>query len=517
MTGSAERRYPHLEEWLLAAAIASNLAVVLAARHFPYLDIVNHLTRYVLLDRALAGQVPAWLAVEWRPTTRIAPDLGGVALVHVLGPDVALRILAIVPLLLLPLGMYLLLRATAPAQRGWALVGALFNFSWYYLTGLQDFILGLAFTFIWLACWWPRRHSTGLAPRLGLGLGCAALLFVHLSAPLLVIGVLGVVWVVDGVHEFRRSRFLRAFATPHLGTLIVTVVTVALVLGGMTLFAIPGPNNMGPPDYRELGGKVLAIASPFLSFSNGQFAVMLGGYVLAAAALVQQRRLAEFASPLALCGPAFLAVYFLSPRYIIGAGDVDLRWIPIALLLPFCAPTSAGPPRAGILKALTAVCILHSLVILSWARRIDRDLDDYDTVLAALPPEAPVLALSTDLQRFDRVRPYEYYGLWHTIRGGGQVPGLFSGTGMRRDGPPMHHFDHFRVIYQPYQPAPRWGELSWAPLDCAAIRYDYAYIIQAGADHRSAALIRTCAREERRLGQITLYRVTPREARQTTP
>jgi hypothetical protein len=81
----------------------------------------------------------------------------------------------------------------------------------------------------------------------------------------------------------------------------------------------------------------------------------------------------------------------------------------------------------------------------------------------------------------------------------------------------MHHFDHFRVIYQPYQPAPRWGELSWAPLDCAAIRYDYAYIIQAGADHRSAALIRTCAREERRLGQITLYRVTPREARQTTP
>jgi hypothetical protein len=300
---------------------------------------------------------------------------------------------------------------------------------------------------------------------------------------------------------------LGALASPQLATLLQTVLTVMLMLGGLTLFAAPGANDMGPPSFRSLGKKLLALASPFVSFSSVQGAVMLGGYLLALTALVRQRRLAEFASPLALCGPAFLLVYFLSPRYIIGAGDVDVRWIPIALLLPFCAPTAAGPPRAGVLKAIAAVCVLHALVVLTWARRIDRDLDDYYTVLAALPPEAPVLPLSTDLRRFDRVRPYEYYGLWHTIRGGGQVPGLFSGTGMRRGGPPMHHFDHFRVTYQPYQPDPLWGELSWEPLDCDAIQHDYAYIIQAGADPRSAGLILACAHEERRVGQITLYRV----------
>jgi hypothetical protein len=502
-------RNPHLEEWLLAAAVAANVVVALAARHFPYLDIVNHLTRYVLLDRALGGQVPAWLSVDWRPTTRIVPDLGGVGLVHVLGPDAALRVLAIVPLLLLPAGMYLLLRATAPSQRGWALVGALFNFSWYYLTGVEDFVLGIGCAFVWLSFWWPRRDTTRLATRLCFGLSCAALLLVHLSAPLLVIGVLAVNWSVNGIQEFLRTRSLRGFAAADLGILLVTVLTVALVLVGLTWFTVPEPNGMGPPSFRNLGGKVLAIATPFVSFSNFQGGVMLGGYLLAAVALLRQRRLAELLHPFVLCGPAFLLVYFISPRYIIGAGDVDVRWLPLGMLLPFCAPTLAGAPRAGILKALTAVCLLHAAVILSWAWRIDRDLDDYDAVLSTVPPAAPVLALSTDLRRFDRVRPYEYYALWHTIRGGGQVAGLFSGTGMRRDGPPMHHFDHFRVTYQPYQPVGRWGELSWDPLDCAAIRHDYAYVIQAGTDPRSAALIRACAREQRTVGQITLYRVMP--------
>jgi hypothetical protein len=512
VTRSARVRPRHLEEWLLALAVLASLLVVFAVRHFPYLDIVNHLTRYVLLDRALGGQVPPWLVVDWRPTTRIASDLAGVALVHLLGPDGAMRVLAVVPLLLVPGGMYLLLRATAPAQRGWALVGALFNFSWYYLTGLQDFTLGLAFAFIWLSVWWPRRDTTRWATRAWLGVACALLLFVHLSAPLLLIGVLGVSWLAESVTEFRRTRAAAAFLTRQLMTLIIAALAVATVLGATTLAAVPG-TEMGPPSFRGFGAKLLAIGSPFVSFSTAQGCVMLVGYLLAVAALVRQRPLRDFASPLALCGPAFLLVYFLSPRYIIGAGDVDVRWLPIALLLPFCAPTAAPAPRPHVLAALTAVCIVHAAVILVWARRVDADLKDYDAVLATVPPAAPLLALSTDRLRFGRVRPYQYYGLWHTIRGGGQVPALFSGTGLRREGPPMHHFDHFRVVSQTYQPSRQWGEANWDPLDCAAVRHDYAFIIQAGADHKSAALIQACARAERTIGEITLYRVAPREGR----
>lgn len=507
MTTVARPARAALEEWLLAVAVLANVAVALVARHFPYQDIVNHLTRYVLLDRALGGQVPGWLIVEWRPTTRIVADLGGVALVHVLGPTGALRVLAILPLLLLPAGMYVLLRATAPAHRGWALVGVLSSFSWYYLTGLQDFTLGVALLFFWLAYWWPRRDSGRWTTRLWLSLGCTLLLFVHLSAPLLAVGVLGVNWLRDAVLEFRRTRSRAAFLSPQLGTLLILTLVIALAVGATAVAAVPDEAPMGEPYFRPLGQKALALATPFYSFSRGQLAVMLAGVLLAAGALLRRPR-TELLTTFMLCAPAFLVVYLVSPRSIIGAGDVDVRWLPPAFLLPFCAPTATRPPSATLLRLLLAACLAHALTVLMWARRIDPDLDAYDVVMAALPRDASILPLSTDRGRFGRVRPYEYYGLWHTIRGGGQVPGLFSGTGMRREGPAMHHFDHIRVRYQPYQPPPEWAKLAAEPLDCAAIRHDYAYVIQAGVDPWAARMIGACAHMERRVGPITLYRVT---------
>jgi hypothetical protein len=243
---------------------------------------------------------------------------------------------------------------------------------------------------------------------------------------------------------------------------------------------------------------------------------MLAGLLLAAGGLFRRPR-AEFLTTLMLCAPAFLLLYLISPRSIIGAGDVDVRWLPPAFLLPFCAPTATRPPGARLLGLLLAVCLAHALTVLVWARRIDPDLDAYDAVLSTLPGDAGILPLSTDQGRFGRVRPYEYYGLWHTIRGGAQVPGMFSGTGMRREGPPMHHFDHIRVRYQPYQPPPEWAKLQAEPLDCAAIRHDYAYVIQAGPDPWAARMIGACARMERRVGPITLYRVTAADSSTAPP
>jgi hypothetical protein len=268
---------------------------------------------------------------------------------------------------------------------------------------------------------------------------------------------------------------------------------------------------MGAPYFRPLGQKALALASPFYSFSLVQLAIILAGVLLAAGAILRRPR-AEFLTTFMLCAPAFVLVYLVSPRSVIGAGDVDVRWLPPAFLLPFCAPTTTRPPGATLLRLLLAVCLAHALTVSMWARRIDPDLDAYDAVISDLPREARILPLSTDRGRFGRVRPYEYYGLWHTIRAGSQVPGLFSGTGMRREGPPMHHFDHIRVRYQPYQPPPQWAEQRSEPLDCAAIRHDYTHVIQAGADPWAAGMIGRCARMERRVGPITLYRVTPADA-----
>src|SRR6185295_14997400 len=171
----AHPRWGHLEEWTLGAATAVNVLVALAAAHFPYQDAINHLTRYFLMDQAWSGHPVDWVEVRLVPTSYIGTDMIGVALVHFLGPAGTLRVMAVLPLVLLPAGMYALLRVSAPSQRGWALVGALLSLSWFYLGGFLSYTVGFGLTLLWLAAWWPRRAKCSWRCRIALAAGCIVL------------------------------------------------------------------------------------------------------------------------------------------------------------------------------------------------------------------------------------------------------------------------------------------------------------------------------------------------------
>jgi hypothetical protein len=494
-----------LETALLIGAVLLNVLVVLSVRHFPYQDVTNHLTRYVLLDRSWGGSTPEWLQVSFQPTTYIAGDILGAGLVHLVGPGLTLRIMAVVPLLLLPWGMYSLLRQTNPGQRGWALVGAIFSFSWFYLSGFIEFTLGLALVCLWLAAWWPRRATRAWAPRLALALACVAMFYVHLAAPLIVLGVVGLDWLL----EVTRTKSWRDPGLPQLVTLSVLAATVALTWAVSAMLASTQEATIAPPSFRSIPDKVFALAAPFLSLTYLQLGVMLAAYGIAVVALVRRKRGTEFLNAFALSGPAFLLLYFLTPRHVMGAGEVDVRWLAPALLLPFCMPGGARNLDSRLLVGLFGLSALHAAVLWHYARRIDANLSDYDRVIAAMPSAARVLPLVSDRMRYRRISPYEYYGLWYTIDKGGQVPGLFSGTGMRRGGRPMPYYEHMRVLHQLYQPPEGWGSRVLGPLDCEAIREDYAFVVQAGDDPDAGRLIRRCGTAVLTLGEITLYRVGP--------
>jgi hypothetical protein len=173
-----------LEEWLLAVALLTSGAVALSFGPFPYQDTTNHLARYVLMERAWFGQPAPWTIVRLVPTPYIGVDLVGVALVHLLGPTVTLRVMALVAFTLPPIGMYVLLRVTAPAQRGWALVGVLCGFSWWYLTGGFNFSIGLGLLCLALALWWGHRGTNNWPTRVLLATLPALLLLVHLFSAL---------------------------------------------------------------------------------------------------------------------------------------------------------------------------------------------------------------------------------------------------------------------------------------------------------------------------------------------
>src|SRR5215210_8042634 len=102
MSEPPHRRWAHGEEIALCAAIAVNVLVALTAVHFPYQDAVNHLARYFLIDQVWSGRPVDWVQIRLVPTSYIGTDLFGIALVHFLGVAAALRVMAVLPLLLLP-------------------------------------------------------------------------------------------------------------------------------------------------------------------------------------------------------------------------------------------------------------------------------------------------------------------------------------------------------------------------------------------------------------------------------
>jgi len=162
-------------EALIILATALELAVALFAHHFPYRDPNNHLARYTLIARIWFGDPPGYVVMHWVPTSYIAGDLVGALFVHFIGAVATLRLINFASLTLLPLGMYALLLHTAPAQRGWALVGVLFGFASHFLYGFLNYSVGLGLVFCWLALWYPRRESASWTVRTLLSFGAIIL------------------------------------------------------------------------------------------------------------------------------------------------------------------------------------------------------------------------------------------------------------------------------------------------------------------------------------------------------
>ena len=491
-----------LEEWLLLAGVLINSLVALTAGHFPYHDANNHLARYVLIDRTWSATPVPWVSVHLVPTPYIALDLVGVALVHLLGPDGALRVLALLPLIALPAGMYALLRVTAPSQRGWSLVGVLFSFSWWYLAGSLNFTLGLGLLCLALAVWWPRRDLAKPGSLSLLALVGTGVLAVHLFAGLM---LLVVVWLDVLLEAWRHRRdwtVRRALTSARPLTAIAVTAGVAGLWLWMEL-ATAGARVESPAfEWRAALSQLKNLASPFLVFSLPQLAIIAGGFAVALGGLIAGSRGARGLDAFTLSAAAFIVLYLISPR----TWNIDLRWLPPAYLLPFCRPSSGAPPSRKLLAVVFGFCVAHALTVGWYAGAIRGRLTDFDTALERLPRTARVLPFVADQREF-RVRPYYHYALWHTIRTSSQVGGLFSRDGVREGEGTYTHLSHFRIHPVPYFPLYDWGTTVFDPLDCRRIARDYDYIVQAGVNPVVRELIERCGVETFTVGDITAYRV----------
>ena len=72
-------------------------------------------------------------------------------MVQLFGATAAEKLITSTAIVLPVIGMYLLLRATAPGRRGWAIVAVLISFSWFLLVGLLNLVLGFGLVLCCLA------------------------------------------------------------------------------------------------------------------------------------------------------------------------------------------------------------------------------------------------------------------------------------------------------------------------------------------------------------------------------
>ncbi|GEM_PF-559698 len=507
-----------LGDALLVVAWAVTIGIVCSADYFPYHDATNNLARYVLMDRAWFGTPAPFVQVRLIPTPYIALDLVGVALVHLLGPTGGLRAMACLLVTIIPLGMYLLLRATCPARRGWAVVGVLASVSFYLLIGFFNFVAGIGAALLYLAFWWPRRDATGWRVRVGVAVGLALVFLVHLAGAMSVLVVLGIAFLEQAWarHGDRGARhpWRSAVTTPRLVTLIVATAAVGVMwlLWHLSLGPEP-PLASVPPEFRTLPNKLANLASPFYGYSFAQMTVMGGAYAISLVTFLIVNRRTLRADPLLLSAIAFVVLFLVFPYRVDGAGFVDMRWLLPAMLLPFCATARAPvPAQQPWLVIPLAGALGHAALVRYEMTGIDRELRVYRRVLDVVPAGASLLPLVVDGQRYGRLAPYRHFALWHTIDRGGRVPGLLTEEERYDADPPrLSHkfFGHFREPATLYYPDERWGNDIVFPtdsLDWRRIDAEYDYVVVAGTDRRARTVVRAHADPVATAGRIALFR-----------
>jgi len=382
------------------------------------------------------------------------------------------------------------------------LVGTLLSFSWWYLEGSFNFWMGVGLLLFALAVWWPCWSTVHWGRRLLVILAGVLLLCVHLFA---VLAFLVVVWLDVGSRMLARVRSGRELAGSLAPSVLLALTLTATCAVAYLLMQLPARGLVVVPpalEARPVVSKLLSLGSPFFALTWVECAVVLGGYGYAVLVLLREAEYRWLSDSFILSAFAFLGLYAISP----GTWNIDVRWLPMAYILPFCVLSRGRAPSRAAMAVLFTCCVVHAGVVGAYARIIGRQLDDVDATLSQLPTQARLLPLVADQHRF-RVRPYVHYALWHTIRTSSPVGGLFSRSGIREGDATYTHLNHFDVQAPLYYPVSSWGVDTFPPLDCRRVRRDYDYILLAGWDARAGQLIDECGRQVFRTGEVRLYRV----------
>lgn len=379
--------------WPVAAVLGALilLAPFLVVDVPAVLDYPNHLARFFILAHTADPVLSRIYAPHWAPLPNLGMDLIGQALLRVMPPHVAGRLLLAASLLAPPVGAALYARATFRRWTWWSLGACAVAYNAVFILGFLNFLLGVGVAFAGAAAWRIlRRETPWPATALASALMGLAAYFCHLLG-FAFFALLVASQEAEEVLALRHDAgLLLRRAASSAGRLVAAL--------GPTLALYVATHHQSPNNdalYWLWRAKLYEWASPFVAY-DPELTLVSAVLVLVVVVLVWRR--AERASGLIL-GLAALAILFVATPFAAAGGSFLETRLPVMTafwLFAGLAPRASRAEGLAIAAVLAATTVGRAAdVAWNWRGRA-QDLAELRTELALVQPGQKILLAETE-------------------------------------------------------------------------------------------------------------------------
>ena len=371
---SAARRV--LAAWPLFALIALVWVPIFANTILPLEDYAPHLARIFVWHELLHGRgfadMYSW---RWIVVPNLGMDIPVLGLMEAgLPAETAGRIIAAVVAVLPATGVVALHRVSFGRWSPWPLLSFAFAFDPVFFAGYISFLLGLGLL-VWTVAAWRMLAPAAdwRAPAL-LAVAAPILFFCHLSAPLLLFGMVGGCGMIDLFHPAYVAH--GAVRQPGFGmraAKLILAVTLCLLPLGLLAFAPMLHTSglvaagVGLPPFRWRALNLFSFAFTYRPLVDVATLAVCAGIALYAVA----RRTVRIDAGLMLCAGGLLVIYFLLRDGWYGTADLPGRLPRVIAMLALAGSDVRPPGRRGrealVAVVLTLVAVRVIVVDLAWS------------------------------------------------------------------------------------------------------------------------------------------------------
>lgn len=378
-----------------AVLAALHLVPVWAPAFLPTTDGGAHVYNAWILRGLLAGEAPRAIVEHYELNLRPYPNwlghAGMAALMGLVSPPVAEKLLATAYVLLFAGGVWSLLAAVGTRERWSALLALPFVHNRLFQFGFYNYSLGLALVPWVLAHWWRHRErpTPGFALRLNLLL--LACWFAHLMPFALAIAGIAVLWATSLRGVGLRTRLAHA--------------AILLPQAALPLWYLADSQGRTSGSWdtahalRYLGTlEALAIDAAqrplALALSAGLLVLLLRTLWVRGAPGAAWRPADGFF----LVAGLALVVYLLAPTHLGGGGLVKerLSLVPFLAAIPALVTGWRPAVQRGVGVALAVLVLVHLVLGVRWSRERGREVASFVAGLEAAPAGSRVVAVLYD-------------------------------------------------------------------------------------------------------------------------